>query len=75
MKVQLIQKGGRYFLRKYFLGIIPLYFDNGYEGGWSLVRSYLSEDEGLDLIVRIKRTDQEQKKFNTSPEKIIATYP
>jgi hypothetical protein len=74
MKMELVQKGDRYFLRKYFLGFIPLYYDS-YDCGWWFTRCYLTEEEGVSIMQRIVSYQKYHENFLASPEKVIATYP
>jgi hypothetical protein len=74
MKIELCQKGDRFFLRKYFLGFIPLYYDF-FEYGWWFTRSYTSEEDAKYRMERMIEDAKYAAEFKASPEKVIATHP
>lgn len=73
MKVQIIQKGKKTFLKGYFLGFIPIYFDDGYEGGWWFFREDISPERAKELIERWIAQKKERDAFKASASKIILT--
>ena len=71
MKIDLIERGGLLFLRKMWLGFLPLYWDDGWEGGWNIWRYTVSKERGEELL-RIWSVGFAQKsRFAASKENVI----
>ena len=73
MKVQIIEKGGKTFIKGYFLGFIPVYFDDGYDAGWWFFKEDMSRSRAEELIERWIRRKKEREAFKASPTKVILT--
>lgn len=71
MKVQILEKGGKYFLRGWFLSFIPVYFDDGYAGGWSLYPYDIEKSRADQLLTRWKERAVERKAYKESKTKIV----
>lgn len=74
MKIELVKKGDQYFLRGYFLGFIPMYYDD-YSGdnGWWFSKAYISKERGLALLQEWKYQTSERKEYKKSKEEIITS--
>ena len=71
MKVQIVQKGHLTFLRRYLLGFIPLYWYEGYDGGWEFSRTPIEMDKAINIVKRWNEQAKEQDMLDVSEEKIV----
>lgn len=62
MKVQILKQGNRIFLKGYLFGFIPMYWYEGYDGGWEFTKSQIDMDKAVSLVDRWKA----QKKMTIS---------
>ena len=75
MKVKIIQQGDRAFIKTYFLGFIPLYWEDG-KGwamtGWTLIRTPVMDKRRAEMIVSMwKERSEEKRRFKSSPPKTL----
>jgi hypothetical protein len=73
MKIQLIERGGKYFLKKYFLGFFPLYWDEEYDGGWQWFQFDIDESRAEELMASWVKGHVQKSRFKTSQWKTVNT--
>lgn len=71
MKIQIIQKGDRCFLRGMFLGFIPVYWDY-YSDQWSLYHYSIDYDDAETIFRRLKDKAKQKKEYKESPAKVLS---
>jgi len=71
MKIQLLERGGKYFLRTYLLGFIPLYWDDCYDGGWQPFRFDIDKVRAEELMTAWVLGYEQKSKFKSSHWKTV----
>jgi hypothetical protein len=70
MKVQLVQRGDKYFIRRYRFGFIPQYWDD-WDFMWtSVMREYSKSEADATFSSCIKCTTR-QKEYSKAPDTVI----
>lgn len=72
MKVSLVKKDGRWFIKRWLFGFIPMYWVN-YYNDWEFSRSEVSEDAGLQIIQQWAEEAREKAEFKAAKEETITT--
>lgn len=55
MKIQIVQRGEDIFLKRYFFGVIPLYWnDYGFNPGWKFKASSMDIKTAEEIVTIIK---------------------
>ena len=73
MKIEMIERCGQYFLRRRWLGFIPVYWeDGGLEIGWWFFRYPIaSKEKAEELIEGWKALSERKSQYKKSKEVIL----
>jgi len=72
MKIEMIERCGQYFLRRRWLGFIPVYWDDDSDAGWWFFRYPISSKErAVELIEGWKALSERKSQYKKSKEVIL----
>lgn len=73
MKIELIERADNFYIRTLFLGFIPMWWDNGWEGGWEFFRCPMTKSEAEEVFERLVANSQERCRFLSTKDKVLKT--
>ena len=72
MKIELIERDGKYFIRKKGR-IFTLWWNEGWDGGWELFRQAMTKGEAESVFDRLTQEAFDKTRFDAAPEIVIKT--
>ena len=74
-KIELIEKGGKYFIRKQGRFFAQWWYSEAWESGWRMFFPYaMSKDEANATFLRLQEEILDQICFDAAPEKVVKTF-
>ena len=72
MKIDLIERDGKYFVRKKW-GIFTFWWNDGWDAGWELFRCAMDEYDATQVFERLQRDAEAKAQFAAAPEVVKKT--
>ena len=73
-KIELIERDGKFFIRKKKWGL-TLWWNDGYLGGWELFRYPMYQEEAKKIFNQLQQRMEDKARFAAAPDKVIKTFP
>lgn len=73
MKIELIERDGKYFIRKKGR-FLTLWWNEGWDAGWELFRYGMNKETAEEVFNNLQQREIDKARFAAASEKVVRTF-